>query len=68
MLGGGWAKQLPQKRIIGLLSIFVCLAGLEHLFRGKWLVSHMWGHYINNNHPISYSSLVYDVMLQHAML
>ena len=57
-----------KKRIIGSLSIFVCLAGLEHLFRGTWLVSQMWVHYINNNHPISYSSLVYDMMLQHAIL
>ena len=35
------------------------------MVRCKWLMAQMWDHYINKNHPLSYSSLVDSVMLHH---
>ena len=35
------------------------------MVRGKWLTAQMWAHYINKNHPLSDSYIVYAVMLHH---
>ena len=45
----------------------VCLAGLNRRVWGKWLKSQMWSRYNNNNHPLSYASLVDATILHHDM-
>ena len=67
MSGGGWAKKLSPKILNPFIFDSFFLAGLYRLFWGKWLTAQMWAHYINNNHPILYASLVDAVMLYHAV-
>ena len=44
-----------------------CLADLERLVQGKWLVNQVWARYINKNNHISDASLVDAAMLHHSV-
>ena len=67
MLGGEWAKKLSPKTHNWFIVDSFCLAGLYPLVQGKWLTDHIWDPYINNNHFLSDSSLVDDMMLHHSV-
>ena len=65
MSGEVWAKKLPPKTQYQFIVASFFLAGLYLLVHGKWLMAHRWDYYINNNHILSYSSIVESAMLHH---
>ena len=67
MSGKGWAKKLLPKTDNRWNVDHFRLAGLDCLVLGKWLTDHMWGHCVNKNHTLSYSSLVDTAMLHHSV-
>ena len=64
----GWMDEetVAKKNNRFIVNSF-CLASLYRLVWGKWLTDQIWSRYINKNHPLSDSSLVYDVMLHNTV-